>query len=418
MIHQDRRWRWRIVAGAVTVMALTAAGCGSAPGSGGGSGSTGGSTGGSASGDVIKIGNIGSYTSPQSPSYIGSVATLQAWESYVNSHGGVNGHKIDLIIEDDQGNAATAVTEVRQLIQQDHVVAIVGEDSYVDSAWAPIPEAAGIPVIGGGPYDPVMETNPDFFPSGTTALPAGFGLMQLTKSIGSSVGLLYCAEAPICEQSVPLYRSFGSAVGVQLKVAQSVSASAPNYTAQCQALIDSKASAIAINDASEIAERIVDACYTQGLRARLVQPGGIVSESWLKDPAAQNVLTVSFDAPYFDTSVSGVRTMLELLKNNNLGQTPSGGAIFAYTGAQLFLAAADAVKGSVTPDSLKSALYAMKGETLDGLAPPLTYTKGSGTSVLCYFVSTIKDSAWSVPSPATGCAPQSVIDTAKKKFES
>lgn len=372
------------------------------------------SGGGGGSSSVIKIGNIGSYTSPQSPSYVGTTDALKAWEKKTNADGGINGHKIKLIIKDDQGNAATAVTQVKQLIQQEHVVAIVGEDSYVDAAWAQIPEAAGVPVIGGGPYDPIMETNANFYPSGTTTLPAAYAGIQLAKSAGTRAGILYCAEAPICQQSVSLFKAFGTPLGMKVAVAQSVSASSPNYTAQCQALIDAKVDVYSVNTSSQIARRIVNACYAQGLRARLVQPGGIVSADWLKDPASQKALTISFNAPYFDTTSSGVKEMLALLKANGLSVTPTGGVIFAYAGAQLFAKVASTVKGNVTSSALKDGLYKLKGETLGGLTPPLTYTKGKPTSVLCYFGITVKDKNWALSQPPTGCAPAAVIEAAKK----
>ncbi|WP_236793432.1 ABC transporter substrate-binding protein [Amycolatopsis sp. GM8] len=363
---------------------------------------------------MIKIGNIGSYTSPQSTAYVGTVELLRAWEQDVNAHGGIKGRKVELIIKDDQGNASTAVTQVKELIQREKVVAIVGQNSYVDSAWASIPQAAGIPVIGGGSYDPPAERNPAFFPSGTTPLPSAYGTMQVTKSFGKTMGVLYCAEAPICEQSLDLYRSFGKQVGVQLKLAQSVSASAPDYTSQCQALIDSKVEVVMINTAAQIALRIAKACYTQGLRAQLVQPGGTVTREWLNEPAAQGVRTIHFNPPYYYDSVAGMRTMLKLLEDNKQSVTPGGGAIFSYTGAQLFRKAAEAVDGTVTADALKNALYAMKDETLDGLAPPLTYTKDAGTSILCYFIGSIQNNAFTVPEPSTGCAPKDVIEEAKR----
>jgi branched-chain amino acid transport system substrate-binding protein len=404
MTSRPVRWLTPVLVGLATVSTLSA--CSS---SGGGSGDA---------SSVIKIGNVGSYTSPQSPSYVGSTAALKAWANGVNAKGGVNGHKIDLIIKDDQGNAATAVTAVKELIQQDHVVALVGEDSYVDDAWGPIAKAAGVPVIGGGPYDSVMETNPDFFPSGTTALPAAYALVQLMKSVGNNVGMLYCAEAPICQQSVGLFKAFGSGVGLKLAVAQSVSASAPNYTAQCQALIDAKVDVVAVNTSGQIARRIVSACATQGLKARLVEPGGIITSDWLKDPAAQSALTLSFNAPYFDAKAPGVQSMMAMLKANHLSQTPTGGVIFAYTGAQLFLKAVAGVKGAITSSSLITALYAMKNETLGGLTPPLTYTKGAPTSVLCYFGITVKNQTFAQSAPATNCANASAVAAAKQKLTS
>jgi branched-chain amino acid transport system substrate-binding protein len=49
-----------------------------------------------------------------------------AYFGYVNAHGGVNGRKIKDITLDDGYNPAQTVPEVQQLVEQDHVFAIVG----------------------------------------------------------------------------------------------------------------------------------------------------------------------------------------------------------------------------------------------------------------------------------------------------
>lgn len=53
----------------------------------------------------------------------------------INAHGGVNGHPLQLIVEDDQTKPDISVTKVAKLIDQDHVLAIVGGNSG-DTAMA------------------------------------------------------------------------------------------------------------------------------------------------------------------------------------------------------------------------------------------------------------------------------------------
>ena len=64
-----------------------------------------------------------------------------------------------------------------------------------------------------------------------------------------------------------------------------------------------------------------------------------------------------------------------------------------WIAGQLFKAAA--THGHLTPtsssQSIKRALYGLKNETLDGLAPPLNYTPGKPAFSACYFGTTIKN---------------------------
>lgn len=112
----------------------------------GASGTTGGSTGrtgssGSATqaGPVINPSNNASVA-PSDTIRIGALMTLsgpgnvtdglhaeQAYVQYVNSQGGINGHKLELDVQDDQGNPAVGRPRFQQIVQEDKVFALVGE---------------------------------------------------------------------------------------------------------------------------------------------------------------------------------------------------------------------------------------------------------------------------------------------------
>jgi branched-chain amino acid transport system substrate-binding protein len=51
---------------------------------------------------------------------------MKAYFNWINSRGGIHGRKIELIIVDDQLNPAKTVVEVKRLVEQDKVFAIVG----------------------------------------------------------------------------------------------------------------------------------------------------------------------------------------------------------------------------------------------------------------------------------------------------
>ena len=74
----------------------------------------------------IKVGAILAVTGPAS--FLGGpeARTLEMMVEDINANGGVNGHKIDLIIKDSGANPEKAISFTKQLIEEDKVFAILG----------------------------------------------------------------------------------------------------------------------------------------------------------------------------------------------------------------------------------------------------------------------------------------------------
>src|SRR6202011_2534100 len=94
-------------------------------------------------GKTIVVGTICSCSGPQA-SVFGSIQKVaQAWASSVNASGGINGHAVKMITMDDGQNPAQSLQDAKALVEQDHVIPIVGETSLVDQAWASYVQAKG-----------------------------------------------------------------------------------------------------------------------------------------------------------------------------------------------------------------------------------------------------------------------------------
>jgi branched-chain amino acid transport system substrate-binding protein len=96
----------------------------------------------------VKVGFFGALTGPTATFAISGKngATLAADE--LNRAGGVLGRPIEILAEDDRGEAAEAATAVSKLITRDHVVALIGEQASSRSiAAAPIAQNYRIPMI-------------------------------------------------------------------------------------------------------------------------------------------------------------------------------------------------------------------------------------------------------------------------------
>ena len=97
---------------------------------------------------VYKIGAVFSVTGVAS--FLGEPEkkTAEMIVDEVNASGGIDGHKIELVLYDDESDATKAILAVRRLIKKDQVSIIIGPTRSGESlAVAPIAEKAHIPLI-------------------------------------------------------------------------------------------------------------------------------------------------------------------------------------------------------------------------------------------------------------------------------
>lgn len=144
--------KFRIGSGALAAFALgiavLAAGC----------------AGGGAKQDEIVIGEYGSLTGNDATfgqSTKGGVEV--ALKELADKKGGkIGGLPVRVVVEDDQGKAEEAATVVQKLINQDQVVAVIGEVASSRSiAAAPICQGAGVPMISPSSTNPEVTRKGD-----------------------------------------------------------------------------------------------------------------------------------------------------------------------------------------------------------------------------------------------------------------
>ncbi|WP_328502651.1 ABC transporter substrate-binding protein [Streptomyces sp. NBC_00457] len=159
-------------AAALVACASLAVGCGVVPGVSGGAGD-----------DTITVmtwapSETGATNKPGMP------ALALAYARWVNASGGINGHKLKVLICNDHNDTVDAANCGRRAVKE-NVVAVVGSYSqYSDSFFPPL-EGAGIPYIGGYGLTESEFTSPLSYPvnGGQPALLAGLG-QALAKNCG------------------------------------------------------------------------------------------------------------------------------------------------------------------------------------------------------------------------------------------
>jgi branched-chain amino acid transport system substrate-binding protein len=317
----------------------------------------------------------------------------KAWANTVNGSAGISGHPVKLITEDDAATPGTGITVAQTLIS-DHVDAIV-DLSEVDTAWASAVQTANIPVVGGYATDEPFFTNPDFYGMGETGDSAVTAYVLTIKAAGgSSFGDMVCAEAVVCQQYEQGLKAAGKKLGVPLTYAASISATAPNFTAQCLAAKQGNVKYLIVEDPSAIIARVAADCDRQGYDPTYVIGGGSYGGLFETTPGLK-LSTWSYwpNLPYWSNApaVQAMRTAVDKyypgLRNN--ANIWSGTSAWSWPSGVLLEHAVKA--GGLGPSDTPSAaeivkgLLALKGDTLDGWSPPLTFTAGKPHPVDCWF---------------------------------
>jgi len=98
--------------------------------------------------DTYNVGLTGALTGPPASTYAPAVEALRIYIDGVNAAGGVNGKKINLILQDDSAEPGKATANAKKLITQDNVVLML--NASLSSTFAPVvaeAKRAGVPVL-------------------------------------------------------------------------------------------------------------------------------------------------------------------------------------------------------------------------------------------------------------------------------
>jgi branched-chain amino acid transport system substrate-binding protein len=353
----------------------------------------------------VAVGDLCSCTGPEASTIGQTTDVTKAWASWVNAHGGLAGHKVNLIVRDDAYNPAQAVAAAHAFISQDHVIAIV-DNSDVDTSWAPIVQKANVPVIGGQETDSGYQ-NPDFYPSGGTLnYSTPVTVVGMKKAGIKTVANLYCVEVAVCAETAQSAAKVYSQNGLKQVYSVGIAFGAPSYAAQCLAAKQAGARSVEVGDATAIVEKVAQDCATQSYDPIELTGDGIVAISMLKIPAFKGMIATQANVPWFVHNAATAPFYAALKKyapqvmvSPNFGEASlqawSDGVLIQHA-----VKAASPKSGStITTADVKQGLYSLTpGDTLDGLAAePIHFVRGQPANFSCWFQMSIENSkfVWS-----------------------
>jgi branched-chain amino acid transport system substrate-binding protein len=359
----------------------------------------------------IVIGSVGTYTEdgftdPGEPA-------IEAWADWVNAHGGINGHPVKLIVEDNKGDQAQAVSMVKQLVQQDHVIAFVSnQDGSLNTGYEKYLDQQKIPVLGGSVFTlQPWISDPMFYPEGLTAIQDMESLALSAHALGiTKVGSLACSEAAQCAAANVLAKDVFDGAGMSDVYGGLVSSTATDYTASCLAAEQAGAKALILLVPSAAEGQVIAGdCQRQNYTPSYIIPGEAVGAGYLGSAAFNNAFTSAPNLPWFSTAPAisdfdaAMKEYAPSVDLNSASVQEPLTATDAWVSGLMFQEAVklSGATGIPTTADILAGLAKFKDETLGGMAAGLTFTDPTNKVESCFFTMQIKNQKFTLPNGAT-----------------
>jgi branched-chain amino acid transport system substrate-binding protein len=335
-------------------------------------------------------------------------AGLALWAQAVNAAGGVQCHPVQLYQMDDAADPARVTSNLNDLVNNKHAIAIVGAGVPTTfSAAKRFAEQNKVPFVGGDMIEAGWFSSPWFFPQGGGPLAAYAGATKeaAEKAGTKKVGLIYCVEAAICGTINENFEAMAKASGLQVVLRKVSSITSPDYTAECQALKQAGAQAVFVALEGSGDARFARSCLSLGYSPPAATSALSVSAEAALDPNFRKlgVFLGTGNAPYQADDTLGGKLFHAAFDKFAPGSSIDQNTISQWASGKLFEKAIANVfdkarSGPITRELLLDGLWQMKGEKLDGLAPGVTYNKNAPPNANnCYALLNLTTAGYSAP---------------------
>jgi branched-chain amino acid transport system substrate-binding protein len=307
----------------------------------------------------------------------------KAWSADVNARGGLAGHPVKLIFGDDGGDPAAALAIAKRMVEQDKVVAFIGTYLVTTTpAVTPYLEQVGVPMIGGPGGNEIEDHSPMVFNpqiGSDEALGHGIHLAVTSQSDRRKMAILYCREASSCKQQRDRALQFASLYGMTIVYEAQVSIAQPDFTAEVISARNAGAEIVTMLTDEQTIVRVARSAHRQGWNP-VVTGTYTANAEVVQTPDAEGVLGIAATVPY--RSSPKMRPYVDAVARYVPDGALGGYGATAWVQDKLIerLSAGFADRNPTTADYL-DALYALKGETVGGLVPPITFNKGAHAHV-------------------------------------
>jgi branched-chain amino acid transport system substrate-binding protein len=320
----------------------------------------------------VQTGVLGAITRP-------APAGVRAWAASLNSRGGLNGHRVHIVVGNDGGEPARTQVVVRQMVEQDHVVAFLNHFSFTLSAALPYLESKGVPVIGGTNSSEDEDKSAIVFQpllGADDGIAWSFLLAVAAQTTKKRIALIYCREVTQCEHQRGGIRSKLPYAGLEFVYEAQVSLAQPDYTAEMLGAQRAGAEVIiALIDTASLI-RLARSAHRQGYTPIFSGPHNLESDQTFTGGQEVEGLLVPSRLPPYTTSPK-MADYRAAMANYQPGEPLGGFGSGGFVVGKLLEKLAPVIGEPVTSQGLISALYTLRNETLGGVLPGISFPRGA-----------------------------------------
>jgi branched-chain amino acid transport system substrate-binding protein len=366
---------------------------GGASGTTSGGGTTGGTGGGAGGPNVasdtgvtatsISIGTIVAENGALGDAFAPAARGIRAWTAWINANGGINGRHVNLFTCDDGEVRSKTLACAQQLVEQDHVFALVSTNTRAMGGAAQYLNDKGIPVLG------MPITNSFYrYPHFWSEYPNGYARNGTTVGFnGQLVGNtaiaqwfkdnLHVGKAAVFEYDIAESKQAGDEFAQGLKLAgfqvdvYTVSFAAPSFD-QGVASMQQKGTDIIFDSMDDGANRkLCDAMQRRQFKVKAkvstpVSMGDAVGTTY-NDTCRGSVYIPGFSFAYSNTSIPAIKQFRDAYARYQPGKPLHQWALEAWAQGQLFADGVRSMGGSPTRKGLEAFYRAQKGYTAGGI---------------------------------------------------
>ncbi|MDT7544107.1 MAG: branched-chain amino acid transport system substrate-binding protein [Actinomycetota bacterium] len=354
-------------------------------------------------GAPVVVASVGDYSGIAGASEKDGPKALQVWASWVNDHGGIKGHPVKAYVVDDGMDPQRYQAAVKDLVENKHVIAFVDNFApFTIQAGVKYLESKHVPVVGGDCAEYVWNQSTMLFPQCPAYVSSIWGIAHVgaVYGKGKKFGAIICSEAAACTSTKTEWFDHGLAknAGVDPVYEADVSIGQPDFTAEC---LDAQRAGVQIM--SIVADvgtvgRVVNSCDRQGFHPQYVQGSGTMDAHLATLPGMADALVQLNDFPW---TVSG-NALVDEFRAAYQAYAPDDpltpNASQGWASAKVFQKAAAGIGSTPTSAQILEGLWSMRGETVGGLAPPLTFARNRpAPDAKCSFAMQVKNGKIAAP---------------------
>jgi branched-chain amino acid transport system substrate-binding protein len=331
--------------------------------------------------ETYTIGLTGAMTGPAAGTLGPAVEGLRLYIDKLNASGGIDGRKVNLILQDDSAEPSKAAANVKRLLSQDNVPVLV--NASLSSTYAPMlaeTKRAGVPVLFMGAVCPkeVLPPNADplqFCSTGFAQTYDSLAALNYVKSVAKGpVNVGYAAMAiPISRSEIDFASAEAEKMGFKTVAKEVIPPPTPDYTPFATKIKDAGAN-WAFSWAPWVTEiRTFEALRRLGWDGEYLTIAHLEAEGELPRVKDPKFYVMGANAFYAD----GLPIHKEIIEAAKTGgaKYPANQMTEGWLGGLALEAALRKVGWPATPEKIAAALSDLKVDTKGLRGVPMVWTK-------------------------------------------